>query len=128
MARLFGRLDVDALEASIGKICGRHEVLRSTFLERQERAVANRRKDWSQLERLDLRPCAKASERMPRFNGMHGNCYASRSILKRPHLLRAQLLRLDEDDHALVIKLHHLVTDGWSQRLFWKELEALYCG
>ena len=35
-------------------------------------------------------------------------------------------LRLENDDHALVIKLHHLVTDGWSQRLFWKELEALY--
>ena len=31
-----------------------------------------------------------------------------------------------EDDHALVIKLHHLITDGWSQRLFWEELEALY--
>src|SRR5207302_8360474 len=27
---------------------------------------------------------------------------------------------------ALLIKLHHLVTDGWSQRLFWEELEALY--
>ena len=40
--------------------------------------------------------------------------------------MRVQLLRLDEDDHALVIKLHHLVTDGWSQRLFWEELEALY--
>ena len=40
--------------------------------------------------------------------------------------LRAQLLRLDEDDHALVIKLHHLITDGWSQRLFWEELAALY--
>ena len=46
--------------------------------------------------------------------------------LEKEPLLRAQLLRLDEDDHALVIKLHHLVTDGWSQRLFWKELEALY--
>ena len=46
-------------------------------------------------------------------------------IEKEPPL-RAQLLRLDEDDHALVIKLHHLITDGWSQRLFWEELEALY--
>ena len=37
-----------------------------------------------------------------------------------------QLLRLDEQDYVLVIKLHHLITDGWSQRLFLKELEALY--
>jgi len=31
-----------------------------------------------------------------------------------------------DDDHALIVKFHHLVTDGWSQRLFWQELEALY--
>jgi amino acid adenylation domain-containing protein len=42
--------------------------------------------------------------------------------------LRARLVRLGADDHALVIKFHHLVTDGWSQRLFWEEFEALYRG
>jgi len=50
---------------------------------------------------------------------------ATFDVEKEP-LLRAQLLRLGEDDHALVIKLHHLITDGWSQTLFWEELEALY--
>ena len=40
--------------------------------------------------------------------------------------LQAQLLRLDEGDHALMIKIHHLATDGWSQRLFWQELAAHY--
>ena len=40
--------------------------------------------------------------------------------------LQAQLLRLGEHDHALVAKFHHLATDGWSQRLFWQELEAHY--
>ena len=46
-------------------------------------------------------------------------------IEKEPPI-RLWLLRLGEQDHALLIKLHHLVTDGWSQRLFWNELEALY--
>src|SRR5262249_34643285 len=46
--------------------------------------------------------------------------------LEKEPPLQARLLRLDEGDHARVIKLHHLVTDGWSQRLFWEELEALY--
>ena len=77
------------------------------------------------LERLDLRPCARtrraaAIERQGR-------------MLAKPTLRsyigagapRASFATRN-DDHALVIKLHHLVTDGWSQRLFWKELEALY--
>ena len=38
--------------------------------------------------------------------------------------MRAQLLRLDEHDYALLIKLHHLITDGWSQRLFLEELDG----
>ena len=59
-------------------------------------------------------------------NGRHWNCCANPFDIEKEPPLRAQLLRLDEDDHALVIKLHHLVTDGWSQRLFWEELEALY--
>ena len=46
--------------------------------------------------------------------------------IEREPPIRVQLLRLDEHDHALVIKLHHLITDGWSQRLFWEELEVLY--
>jgi hypothetical protein len=46
--------------------------------------------------------------------------------IERGPPIRLQLLRLGEQDHALLIKLHHLVTDGWSQRLFWEELEALY--
>src|SRR5262249_47396254 len=46
--------------------------------------------------------------------------------MQKGPLVRAQLVRFDDRDHALVMKLHHLVTDGWSQRLFWEELEALY--
>ena len=40
--------------------------------------------------------------------------------------MRIELLRFAEDDHVLMVTLHHLITDGWSQRLFWEELEAHY--
>ena len=34
--------------------------------------------------------------------------------LTRAPLARASLLRLGEDDHAVVLTMHHLITDGWS--------------
>ncbi len=40
--------------------------------------------------------------------------------------LRVALLSFDRTNHALVVNVHHLVTDGWSQRLFWEELAAHY--
>ena len=92
-------------------------------------ASANRCKRWEWLGRgsnaLTSNRATRARERR-RFSVRHGNSLRHSFDIEREPPLRAQLLRLDEDDHALVIKLHHLITDGWSQRLFWEELEALY--
>ncbi|KTF29343.1 condensation domain-containing protein, partial [Xanthomonas translucens] len=46
--------------------------------------------------------------------------------LARDTLVRGQLLRLDEDDHVLLVTLHHLVSDGWSMSLLMHELTTLY--
>ena len=41
-------------------------------------------------------------------------------------LFRASLLRLAEDDHVLLLTMHHIVSDGWSMGIFTRELTALY--
>jgi amino acid adenylation domain-containing protein len=125
VARLSGPLNLDALEASIATICERHEVLRSNFLERLSEPVQTAGHFWPRLERLDLGPCGE-SRRAAAIQRQALESLRQSFDLNKDPPLRAQLLRLDEDDHALMIKLHHLVTDRWSQRLFWEELEALY--
>ena len=123
--RLSGPLNVVALEASIATICERHEVLRSAFLERLGEPLQMVGTASPRLERLDMRPCAKS--RRAAAIQRHAREIVRQSFdLEKEPPLRAQLLRLDEHDHALVMKLHHLITDAWSQRLFWEELEALY--
>ena len=130
VARLSGPLNLDALEASIATICERHEVLRSTFREgtgeeEMGEPVQTVGTAVQRLEHLDLRPCAR-TRRAAAIERQGRELLSQPFDLTKEPALRAQLLRLGNDDHALVIKLHHLVTDGWSQRLFWKELEALY--
>ncbi|HLL46257.1 MAG TPA: amino acid adenylation domain-containing protein, partial [Longimicrobiaceae bacterium] len=46
--------------------------------------------------------------------------------LRRGPLLRAALARLGEREHALVLTLHHVVTDGWSMGVLFRDLSALY--
>ena len=41
-------------------------------------------------------------------------------------MLRPTLLRLDDDDHVLVLIFNHLIMDGWSMGVFNRELSALY--
>jgi amino acid adenylation domain-containing protein len=125
VARLSGPLDVGALEASIAAICKRHEALRATFRERAGETVQSLGKSRPRLERVDLRP-GPTSARAATIERHARELLHQPFDLETGPLLRAQLLRLGKNDHALLIKLHHLVTDGWSQRLFWEELEAVY--
>jgi amino acid adenylation domain-containing protein len=41
-------------------------------------------------------------------------------------LLRATLLRLAEQEHVLLLTLHHIVSDGWSMGVFYRQLAVLY--
>jgi amino acid adenylation domain-containing protein len=125
VARLLGPLDLAALESSIAAICKRHEILRSTFSECSGETVQSVGTIFPRLERLDFGPCA-GSRRAAAIRRQARRFAQQPLELEREPPLQVQLLRLDEDDHALLTKIHHLATDGWSQRLFWKELEAHY--
>ena len=41
-------------------------------------------------------------------------------------LLRAQLLRLAAEEHLLLLNVHHIVSDGWSMGVLWRELSSAY--
>ena len=125
VARLLGPLDFEALETSITTICKRHEILRSTFFDRLGEPVQTVGEIWPRLEYLDLRPCAE-NRRIAAISRQAEKVARQYFKIEHEPPLQVQLLRLDEHDHALVIKVHHLATDGWSQRLFWGELEAHY--
>jgi hypothetical protein len=46
--------------------------------------------------------------------------------LERGPLVRTTLLRLGEREHVLLLTLHHIISDGWSNGLFLREMAALY--
>jgi amino acid adenylation domain-containing protein len=123
--RLSGPLDPDLLEASIATISARHEALRSVFFERMGEPMQAVTTARPRLERLDLGPLPE-SQRAAAVQSQTMELLRQSFDSESEPPLRLQLLRLGEQDHALVIKLHHLLTDGWSHRLFWQELEALY--
>jgi amino acid adenylation domain-containing protein len=125
VTRLSGPLDADALRASLRQVCVRHEILRSTFLEHRNEAIQVVGTAQPELECLDPGPVTLAARgRVIRQN--------ARAALHQPFdlrtepPLRARLLRFDERDHALILVVHHIATDGWSQELFWTELWSFY--
>jgi len=123
--RLRGRLDLHALEEALAAVFQRHEVLRSTFREQLGEPVQVVGSVVPHLEHVDLEQCRK-SRRAAVIRLRARELFRQPVDLQQGPIFRAQLLRFANHDHALAVKLHHLITDGWSQRLFWNELSAHY--
>ena len=49
-----------------------------------------------------------------------------RSTSRAGPLFRAALLRLGDEEHVLLLSMHHIVSDGWSMGVLFRELSALY--
>jgi amino acid adenylation domain-containing protein len=124
VARLQGEVDFSALQASYAGICAQHEVLRSVFIESQGEPM-QRVLQAPPLERIKLKPCpAEKQAAAVRREALKLAQYPF-DIAREPPL-KVTLLSFDKSSHALVVNVHHLVTDGWSQRLFWEALAAGY--
>ncbi|MEP6769656.1 MAG: amino acid adenylation domain-containing protein, partial [Acidobacteriota bacterium] len=124
--RLRTRLDVAALERSLREILARHAVLRTTFASVQglpmqviSAAAA------LDLPVIDLRHVAP-SEREERAKRLASEEARKPFDLARGPLWRAMLLRLADEEYILVLTLHHIVTDGWSVGVLFRELSELY--
>lgn len=124
--RLQGELNVAALERSLNEIIRRHEVLRTSF-----RAVDGRPFQVIEpsltlpLPVIDLR-ALPADEREAKAKQIAIDEAERVFDLSHCPLMRLQLFRLDEQDHALAYSLHHIVCDGWSMGILVNEISLLY--
>ena len=125
VALLKGGLDVAALSASLTAVSARHEALRSVIIEREGEPVQLVLQSPPRFERIKLKPCpADKRAAVVRREALRLAQHPFDLAHEAP--LKVTLLSFDKSSHALVVNVHHLVTDGWSQRLFWEELAAHY--
>ncbi|HYH80732.1 MAG TPA: amino acid adenylation domain-containing protein [Longimicrobium sp.] len=123
--RLQGRIDHAALERALGEVVRRHEALRTTFHE-QDGVPVQVVEPFADfvlpVEELSGRTAAER-EGAKRRAGEE----AERPFdLAAGPLFRGTLLRLDAEEHELLLGMHHIVTDGWSLDVLQRELSAIY--
>ena len=124
--RLRGKVNVPILEQTLGEILRRHEVLRATFA--VEDGIPNQRI-------LPVEPVCLLLQDLSEFSAVARESQAiqrARQEAKRSFdlahgpLLRGLLLRLEDEEHILVLVMHQIVFDGWSAKILFKEITAIY--
>ncbi|HEX8695142.1 MAG TPA: non-ribosomal peptide synthase/polyketide synthase, partial [Longimicrobium sp.] len=124
--RLGGALDEPALERALGEIVWRHESLRTTFAEvdgTPVQVVAPFRGFALPVE--DLSGLSEADREAAVRRRVQEEAQRAFDLSAGP-LFRAALLRLGEEDHVLLLSMHHIVSDGWSTGVLFRELSILY--
>jgi amino acid adenylation domain-containing protein len=123
---LAGPLAPAALQRSLSAILRRHEALRTTFAEHDGTPFQLIGAAHAQLlPLLDLRGLPAAERTTTARELARIEAQRPFDLVAGP-LLRTTLLRLDADEHVLLLTFHHIVFDGWSLGVFMDELTALY--
>lgn len=125
--RLKGKLNKQALEFSLHEIVRRHEVLRTSFVQPGARPVQQIHQHLDfELPEQDLRGLGNGISLQERIDREMKEEAARPFTLSEPGLLRARLLRLAEQEHILLVTIHHIVFDGWSVGVLVRELKEFY--
>jgi amino acid adenylation domain-containing protein len=124
--RLKGTLDVVALEGSITCVVERHEALRTTFpMVNGQYVQFISPSVSSKLEIIDLGNLPDEDREDEARKLVREEAEQPFNLANGP-LFRIRLLRLGDEDHLLLIIMHHIISDGWSMAVFFHDLAAFY--
>lgn len=124
--RLTGELDVEALRKSFAEIVRRHAALRTTFTTiegKPHQLVSEHQSIELDVEDFSKLPAGEREEKMQQMANLKAQLPFD---LARGPLLRTTLLKLDRDNHVLLLTMHHIISDGWSMGIFIREMAGLY--
>ncbi len=125
--RLRGPLDRECLRLALQGIVSRHEALRTTFSSGEPEPVQVIHpppSSWP-LPLLDLCALPDSAREAELIRVAEQEARLPFSLERGP-LLRTTLVRVAEQDHVLLLTLHHIISDGWSLGVLFRELSALY--
>ena len=121
--RLTGILDTEALHTALHDVITRHEVLRTVFTTMDGQPVQQILAADTEPTRVAL-PVVKVTEQdLPRALTQAAG-YTFDLSSEAP--LRARLFSINQEEHVLVLVVHHIASDGWSMGPLAHDLSTAY--
>jgi amino acid adenylation domain-containing protein len=124
--RVSGPIDMDALKRTLHEMVARHETLRTTFPvydgQPVQEVAASAKAD---IRMVDLREWPEP-ERQTEMQRLLREEAQRPCDLARGPLFRVSVLQLADDEHVLILMIHHIISDAWSIRVLMREVAAIY--
>ncbi len=124
--RLRGVVDTAVLEASLNHLARRHESLRTVFVSEEGTPFQMVLPEIAlPLRVVDLRPVAEDSRESEAQKQLFAETQRPFNLQTGP-LFRTTIFQLDDDDCIILFMMHHIISDGWSMTVLFRELTAVY--
>src|SRR6185503_14591753 len=124
--RLTGPLNVEVLQRAFDEMVRRHETLRTLFTVRDGKPVQVVNEPGPfKLNQIDV-SMEGPSQRDDKAQQLYLSEVRRPFVISEGALVRALLIKQDEENHILVIVLHQLISDAWAMNVFITELTVLY--
>jgi amino acid adenylation domain-containing protein len=123
--RLRGPLDHAALAGAVRDLVARHEILRTCIRDEDGVPFVRVRSAEPDLPVIDLSRLSEVDIDRAARRIVHEESVRPFDLAEGP-LARVTLVRLGEDDHILLWIYHHIIFDGWSPSLFFRDFTELY--
>ena len=124
--QIVGSLNVAILKKSLSEIVRRHQVLRTVFTMYNQRPTQSIVSDFLlNIPVIEIQGLSDCKKEMQIHQMITDELERSFDLETAPPL-RISLLYLEEKKHILLLTMHHVIYDGWSLGIFWKELTELY--
>jgi amino acid adenylation domain-containing protein/FkbH-like protein/FkbM family methyltransferase len=125
---LQGRINIEILERSLNEIIDRHEILRTNFKEVEATPVQVIAPHATlKISVIDLQGLSE-QEQSEQLQLLATEDQLQPFDLTTGILLRVTLVQLKSESSALLLTMHHIISDGWSMGVLIKELSSLYQG
>ncbi len=124
--KLSGELNSNAIEHSINRIIERHEILRTVYDSHEGKPF--QRILPHQYEKLDILDLSELNEQdKDRKIKFEAETEAKQPFdIRTQKCIRYKLLKVSDNEHILLLTMHHIVFDGWSLGVLFNELSKHY--
>jgi amino acid adenylation domain-containing protein len=124
--RLKGKLDVAALERAFNLMIERHEILRTTIEARDGEPITVIHESFplqfKQISLLQLEPSRRDAALARLLSDEPRRSYR----FEAEPAVRVTIVAMDDDEHAVILMMHHIICDSASLGILWRELATLY--